>query len=94
MASLEADLARVRQRVSKALIAATTHARAIHDRAQREAEVILRKARAEADKWTEKADRIDRERDEAERELPLPTSRHDPGRFRAANLGLRASGAA
>ena len=76
VASLEADLARVRQRVSKALIAATTHAQAIHDRAQREAEVILRKARAEADKWTEEADRIDREWDEAERELPLPTSRH------------------
>lgn len=73
VANLEADLDHVRQRVSKALIAATTHAQAVHDRAQREAEMILRKARAEADKRTEEADRIDRDWAEAERELPLPT---------------------
>ena len=72
VANLEADLDHVRQRVSKALIAATTHAQAVHDRAQREAKMILRKARAEADKRTEEADRIDRDWDEAERELPLP----------------------
>lgn len=76
VASLEADLDRVRQRVSKALIAATTHAQAVHDRAQREAEVILRKARAEADKRTEEADRIDRERNDAlSRATPAPAAR-------------------
>ena len=60
-ANLEADLDHVRQRVTKALIAATTHAQAVHDRAQREAKMILRKARAQADKRTEESDRIDRE---------------------------------
>ncbi len=35
--------------------------------------MILRQARAQADKRTEESDRIDREWDEAERELPLPT---------------------
>lgn len=78
VANLEAALDRVRQRVSKALIAASTHARVVHDRAQQEAELILRRARAQADKLTEGVGRIDREWDEAEPELPLQTlsSRH------------------
>jgi hypothetical protein len=70
--NLEADLDRVRKRVSKALIAASTHARAVHDRAQREAEEILRKARDEADELTDEADRIDLGWDGPGREPPLP----------------------
>ena len=69
---LEAALARCRQReraVSEALMAASTHATAIEDNARREAEAVLSKARAEAEKRTERVDRIEREREEAERNL-------------------------
>jgi cell division septum initiation protein DivIVA len=66
---LERELERYReheQLVVKTLLSATTHATAIRESARREAELTLRKARAEAEKRKTGAER---ERDDARNEL-------------------------
>ena len=66
---LERELGRYRedeQLAVKTLRSATSHATAIRENARREAELTLRKARAEAEK---RKTRIERERDDARNEL-------------------------
>ncbi len=66
---LEADLGRYReeeQLLVRTLVSATSHATAIRESARRDAELILRKARAEAQRRTVAAERA---RGNAEREL-------------------------
>jgi cell division septum initiation protein DivIVA len=66
---LQGELERYReheQLVSKTLLSATSHATAIRESARREAELTLRKARAEAEKRKSGAER---ERDDARNEL-------------------------
>ena len=66
---LEGELKRYReheQLVAKTLLSATSHATAIRESARRDAELTLRKARAEAEKRKAGAER---ERNEARREL-------------------------
>jgi cell division septum initiation protein DivIVA len=66
---LEAELEQYReheQLVTKTLLSATSHATAIRESARREAELTLRKARAEAEK---SKSGVERERDDARREL-------------------------
>jgi cell division initiation protein len=66
---LEAELERYREQeqlVGKALLSATSHATAIRESARREAELTLRKARAEAEK---RKIGVEQERDDARREL-------------------------
>ena len=72
VAQLEDAFARLRQQealISKTLLAATSHATTIREEARRQAELTLRKARAELEKQTALADRVERERADAEREL-------------------------
>jgi cell division initiation protein len=66
---LEADLSRLRakeQLLVSALVSATSHATAIRESARRDAELILRKARAKARK---RRAAMERARSDAEREL-------------------------
>jgi cell division septum initiation protein DivIVA len=66
---LEADLSRLRakeQLLVNALVSATSHATAIRESARRDAELILRKARAKARK---RRAAMERARSDAEREL-------------------------
>jgi cell division septum initiation protein DivIVA len=72
VAQLEDAFARLREQealISKTLLAATSHAMTIREEARREAELTLRKARAELESRMALADRVDRERMDAEREL-------------------------
>jgi cell division septum initiation protein DivIVA len=67
--TLEADLSRYRgkeQLLVSTLVSANGHATAIREGARRDAELLLRKARAEAQKRSAAAERA---RDDAEREL-------------------------
>lgn len=69
IAELEAELQRHREQeqlVAKTLVSATAHAATIREGARRDAELTLRKARAEADRRRAAAER---ERDDAIREL-------------------------
>ena len=69
---LEADLARHEDQerlVAKTLVAATGHATTIKENARREAEQLLTKVRGELDRRIEQAERVERERVQAEREL-------------------------
>jgi cell division septum initiation protein DivIVA len=66
---LEADLSRFREKeqlLVSTLVLATSHATAIRENARRDAELILRKARAEAEK---RKAAVERARSDAEREL-------------------------
>ena len=72
MAELQEEIERHRvqeQLVGKTLIVATSHATTIKDKARHEAELFLSKARTELQRRTEQADRVDRHRTEAERDL-------------------------
>jgi len=69
IAQLEGELEQHREHeelVTKTLISATSHATAIRESARREAELTLRKARAEAEK---RMTGVERERDDARNEL-------------------------
>jgi cell division septum initiation protein DivIVA len=69
IAQLEGELEQHREHeelVTKTLISATSHATAIRESARREAELTLRKARAEAEK---RMSGVERERDDARNEL-------------------------
>jgi hypothetical protein len=71
-AELEAELARYRlqeQLVSKTLLSAMSYAMRIREDARREAELVLRKTRAETAKQAAAAERAERGRNDAEREL-------------------------
>ena len=74
--TLEADLRRYREQEQlfvSTLVSANSHAIAIRESARRDAELLLRKARAEAQKRNAAAQRrnaaVERARDDAEREL-------------------------
>lgn len=74
--TLEADLRRYREKeqlLVSTLVSANGHATAIRESARRDAELLLRKARAEAQKTNAAAQKrnaaVERARDDAEREL-------------------------
>ena len=71
-AALEAELAGHRQReevLNRSLLAASNQAMTIREEARREAELILRKARAELARREERAKNVEAERAQAEQQL-------------------------